>query len=467
MDSDEENICFISLIPEDLHVPVQTAAAVGSEAAEAACDCCRKRDDIRSSGSARAGETTTTESVRPYPMPPTTRTTRDPFRISTLLRYSLLLLIFGSVRWQGAAAIKLPDVYWNSSNPIFRIDNTDHIIDVNKSPQEYDRVNIFCPRIPRAPVALDARTSAGGTDSDSAHNGYYIIYNVSKEEYETCRVTNPTARRMLVCDNPTSDRLSYVTITFRPFSPQPNGPEFHAGQDYYFITTSTGTEAGLDNKFGGRCLSHNMKLLFKVAGQEATPDNTDDQTKVASSGGGSQARPAPPPQTTFKLAQQERLPVYETVDSPASSSPSGPSPATTIPFFLRSRTTPYRPRIMKYSPTKPVAAAVVPQQQQIALNVIDTEDNDLPTTDVRSSEARNSLVAQAAVEKLRHRLRTTTQDYFNLIREEDAAVPARQTKSRPAPASGSSSSGGAHCPHWTYVMILLATVMPRMLLQRL
>ena len=109
----------------------------------------------------------------------------------------------------------------------FRIDNTDHIMDVNKSPAEYDRVNIFCPH----------RAAAGTStnDSEGSGNGYYIIYNVSKEEYETCRVTNPAARRMLVCDSPASERRSYVTITFRPFSPQPNGPEFHAGHDYYFI----------------------------------------------------------------------------------------------------------------------------------------------------------------------------------------------------------------------------------------
>ena len=38
-------------------------------------------------------------------------------------------------------------VHWNTSNPIFRIDNTDHIIDVNhgNKPWEYDQVNIICP----------------------------------------------------------------------------------------------------------------------------------------------------------------------------------------------------------------------------------------------------------------------------------------------------------------------------------
>ena len=38
-------------------------------------------------------------------------------------------------------------VHWNTTNPIFRIDNTDHIIDVNRGnkPWEHDQVNIICP----------------------------------------------------------------------------------------------------------------------------------------------------------------------------------------------------------------------------------------------------------------------------------------------------------------------------------
>ena len=36
---------------------------------------------------------------------------------------------------------KIHMVYWNSSNPIFRIDNTRHIVDVNFGNQ----LNIICP----------------------------------------------------------------------------------------------------------------------------------------------------------------------------------------------------------------------------------------------------------------------------------------------------------------------------------
>ncbi len=107
----------------------------------------------------------------------------------------------------------------------FRIDNTDHIIDVNKNniPFEYDQVNIICP------------VYTPGTHEEDAEK--YIIYNVSKEEYDTCRITNPNPRIIAVCDKPY--KLMYFTITFRSFTPQPGGLEFRPGQDYYFICKSS------------------------------------------------------------------------------------------------------------------------------------------------------------------------------------------------------------------------------------
>lgn len=172
----------------------------------------------------------------------------------------------------------------------FRIDNTDHIIDVNKNniPFEYDQVNIICP------------VYTPGTHEDDAEK--YIIYNVSKEEYDTCRITNPNPRIIAVCDKPY--KLMYFTITFRSFTPQPGGLEFRPGQDYYFICTfpfdlirirnflvfiqnafpaffddcsslcltvfsfffsiATSSRDDLHRRIGGRCSSHNMKVVFKV-----------------------------------------------------------------------------------------------------------------------------------------------------------------------------------------------------------
>jgi hypothetical protein len=60
-----------------------------------------------------------------------------------------------------------------------------------------------------------------------------MLFQVSKEEYDMCRITNPNPRIIAYCDKPY--KLMYVTITFRSFTPQPGGLEFQPGQDYYFI----------------------------------------------------------------------------------------------------------------------------------------------------------------------------------------------------------------------------------------
>ncbi|XP_076224319.1 ephrin [Nomia melanderi] len=198
---------------------------------------------------------------------------------------------------------KTISMYWNTTNSIFRIDNTDHIIDVNKNNAEfeYDQVNIICP------------VYQPGTYDDDAEK--YIIYNVSKEEYETCRITNPNPRVIAVCDKPF--RTMYFTITFRPFTPQPGGLEFLAGHDYYFISTST--KEDLHKRIGGRCSTNNMKVVFKVccsneadtSSSSATSRNnsvpvtsstvpSSSSTSTTVLGGGAAGLPPPAPPTVLK-----------------------------------------------------------------------------------------------------------------------------------------------------------------------
>ena len=143
-------------------------------------------------------------------------------------------------------------IYWNKNNPIFRIDNTDHILDVNVGnlPWEYDQVNLICP------------TAKQGTRHPETH----VIYSVAKEEYESCRITNPKPRIVAICNRP--HRLMYFTITFRSFTPTPGGLEFKPGHDYYFISTSSRDD--LHRRVGGGCSTHNMKMIFKVRDNTAT-----------------------------------------------------------------------------------------------------------------------------------------------------------------------------------------------------
>ena len=159
-----------------------------------------------------------------------------------LLLLSSILSLVSQVQ-----ARKTHYIHWNRANPMFRLDNTDHIIDVNVGnlPWEYDQVNIICP------------VSKADTKLPESH----VIYSVSREEFESCRITNPKPKIVAVCSKP--HQLLYFTITFRSFSPTPGGLEFHPGQDYYFISTSSPED--LHRRVGGGCSTHNMKMVFKVS----------------------------------------------------------------------------------------------------------------------------------------------------------------------------------------------------------
>ena len=53
------------------------------------------------------------------------------------------------------------------------------------------------------------------------------------------------------------------TIRFRSFSPMPNALEFHSGQSYYFISTSS--PLNMTARAGGYCVSNNMKVSFMTS----------------------------------------------------------------------------------------------------------------------------------------------------------------------------------------------------------
>lgn len=68
-------------------------------------------------------------------------------------------------------------------------------------PWEYDQLNIICP-------SYDHGGTRGRDEGEQ-----YIIYNVSKEEYDTCRISQRDPRVVAVCDSP-YDQTQF-TITFR------------------------------------------------------------------------------------------------------------------------------------------------------------------------------------------------------------------------------------------------------------
>jgi ephrin-B len=161
--------------------------------------------------------------------------------------YFFILAIVFSINVEIGFCSKLHYIHWNRNNPMFRLDNTDHIIDVNEGnlPWEYDQANIICP------------VSKPGDRYPEKH----VIYSVSREEFDSCRISNPKPKIVAICNQP--HRLMYFTITFRSFTPTPGSLEYKPGQDYFFISTSSRED--LHRRVGGGCATHNMKMIFKVA----------------------------------------------------------------------------------------------------------------------------------------------------------------------------------------------------------
>lgn len=168
----------------------------------------------------------------------------------------LAVFVLAVVSSSPSEAKKVNFVHWNHASPMFRIDNTDHIVDV----EEYDQVNLICP------------VSKPGTRYPERH----VIYSVSKEEYDSCRITNPKPRIVAICNRP--HRLMYFTITFRSFTPTPGGMEFRPGQDYFFISTSS--KEDLHRRVGGGCSTHNMKMIFKVHTSSRIAEDLEDQLQT-------------------------------------------------------------------------------------------------------------------------------------------------------------------------------------------
>ena len=159
------------------------------------------------------------------------------------------------------AAFAIHNIHWNSTNPLFS-PSSQNIIQVNSGnyPLDYDQVNLICPFYRQ------------NTNQNAQEK--YIIYAVSQDEYESCRISHSNPRIIAVCDKP--HELKYFTITFRSFTPTPGGLEFRPGQSYYFISTSSKTD--IHRRVGGFCSTHNMKITFKVA--EAKPILTIEENNL-------------------------------------------------------------------------------------------------------------------------------------------------------------------------------------------
>ena len=221
---------------------------------------------------------------------------------------TMMTLVMMMLSLSTVTAMRTHFVYWNSTNPLFRLDNTDHIVDVNTDnlPWEYDQLHLVCPQ-----------------HTQEQH----VVYSVSEEEFRSCRVTSPRPKIVAICNKPES--FMYFTITFRSFSPTPGGLEFKPGQNYYLISTST--QRDIHRRAGGFCSSHNMKMIFKVA------DNQVTSNAVSSEAEEEEERATSP---FLRAVKKTAPPTYAPAPAPSSSS---------IPiYYYRSRTPTQEPKEYNY-----------------------------------------------------------------------------------------------------------------------
>lgn len=127
--------------------------------------------------------------------------------------------------------------YWNTSNPIW--DSDDPTLTVRL----WDRIRIHCPR------------------PDPDHKHVFIrVYQVSEFSASDC-ILESGKQQVLLCDG--KHRPSTV-VTIRSRSATPNALTFEPLSSYYWISTSSGDEKGLERQMNGLCKTNNMRLRVDV-----------------------------------------------------------------------------------------------------------------------------------------------------------------------------------------------------------
>lgn len=174
-------------------------------------------------------------------------------RVAWVVQYLALLLPFAmSMVSVVDSGVRLPPVYWNSTNTMFQSSNNDHVIDVHIG----DSIDIICPHYMDDTVAWE----------------YYIIYMVNKSNYEMCVINDTSKWTMILnCSKPNSTRANFYTLLILDFQSIPGNPDFAEGRSYYFISTSGGQKSNIDNQYLGACKTHKMRMIIRVVPPDDSP----------------------------------------------------------------------------------------------------------------------------------------------------------------------------------------------------
>ena len=131
---------------------------------------------------------------------------------------------------------------WSSSNPLFQARPA--VLNVRLG----DTIDFHCPQYNHS--------------ADPSTVEYNTLYLVSEIDYNLCFTRNYLP--ILRCDQPFAAKRSLYTLSISKYLPYPNMPEFLDGRSYYFVSTSTGEQTGINQKFDGLCREKNFRLVVDV-----------------------------------------------------------------------------------------------------------------------------------------------------------------------------------------------------------
>jgi len=178
-------------------------------------------------------------------------------------------MFYGILAFASAASASrvAEEIFWNVDNSRFA---NEYALDVNLE----DKVDIYCPQYSSA--AADDRTETFSSDKH-----YQTIYMVSEESFNSCRLGDfRSFKKIMTCSQPVREKK--FTVKFQEVSPSPFGLEFKPDQDYFFISTSDGDLENLDQKAGGVCASHSMKMRIAVHRGDETGIQRITETEIES-----------------------------------------------------------------------------------------------------------------------------------------------------------------------------------------
>ncbi|WP_422138827.1 hypothetical protein [Endozoicomonas sp. ALC020] len=126
------------------------------------------------------------------------------------------------------------------------------------------KIYFICPNLPT--VIRQRRFDKQISDMNE---NLWLVRNESF--YENCEIPeNPSSRVYhFVCND--ANKLFFVNLQFLEFAAGRDDMTFEGGKYYYALSTSDGDLSSLNNRKGGHCRTHNMRVKFYVCKRNNDP----------------------------------------------------------------------------------------------------------------------------------------------------------------------------------------------------